>query len=142
MGNEIKRVAVLGAGVMGAGIAAHMANADIPCVLLDIVPRELLPAEEGKKASRWKVPQVRNRFAINGKTGALKSKPASFYSANDAGLVTVGNFDDNMDLLSDCDLIVEAVVENLGIKQSLFKRVAEVRKPRVHRGLEYLRYLG
>jgi 3-hydroxyacyl-CoA dehydrogenase len=128
MSCEIKRVAVLGAGVMGAGIAAHMANAGIPCYLLDIVPGELLEPEK-KKGLTLQHPQVRSRFAINGKQNALKTKPAAFYSNNDADLVTVGNFEDHLDWLGGCDLVIEAVIENLKIKQSLFKRVAAVRKP-------------
>jgi len=128
MGRKIKKVAVLGAGVMGAGIAAHMANAGIPCCLLDIVPREPSDAEK-KQGLTLEHPQVRNRFAITGKQNAVNAKPAAFYSSNDADLVSVGNFDDHLGWLSDCDLVVEAVVENLKIKQSLFHRVAEVRKP-------------
>jgi len=128
MGREIKKVAVLGAGVMGAGIAAHMANAGIPCYLLDIVPGEL-SAPEQKKGLTLDHPHVRSRFAIHGKQNALKAKPAAFYSANDADLVTEGNFDDHLDWLGECDLVVEAIIENLQIKQNLFKRVAEVRKP-------------
>jgi 3-hydroxyacyl-CoA dehydrogenase len=128
MGCEIKRVAVLGAGVMGAGIAAHMANAGIPCYLLDIVPGELSEPEK-KKGLTFQHPQVRSRFAISGKQNAMKAKPAAFYSNNDADLVTEGNFDDHLNWLSGCDLVIEAVIEDLKIKQSLFKRVAAVRKP-------------
>ena len=128
MGKQIKRVAVLGAGVMGSGIAAHMANTGIPCYLLDIVPRE--PDEtEKKKGLTLDHPAVRNRFALSGLQSALKARPAAFYSNKDAELVTVGNFEDNMEWLGECDLIIEVVIENLEIKQGLFKRVAEHRKP-------------
>ena len=128
MGSVIKKVAVLGAGVMGSGIAAHVANAGIPCVLLDIVPRELTE-EEKKKGLTLQHPAVRNRFAILGKQNALSARPAAFYSNQDEDLVTVGNFDDHLKWLGDCDLVIEVVVENLQIKQGLFKRIAANRKP-------------
>jgi len=128
MVQEIKKVAVLGAGVMGSGIAAHMANVGIPCYLLDIVPAEL-DDKEKKKGLTKESPAFRNRFSILGKQAALGARPAAFYSTKDADLVTVGNFDDNMACLSECDLIIEVVIENLKIKQSLFKKVAEHRKP-------------
>ena len=128
MATEIKRVAVLGAGVMGAGIAAHIANAGLPCYLLDIVPREPNDQEK-KKGLTLEHPAVRNRFANAGLQGAMNAKPAAFYSTKDASLITTGNFDDNMDWLAECDLIIEVVIENLQIKQGLFKRVAQVRKP-------------
>jgi 3-hydroxyacyl-CoA dehydrogenase len=122
MSRTINKVAVLGAGVMGAGIAAHCANAGLPCVLLDIVPPNLTDEERKLKANR-------DRFALNGLQGALKAKPAAFFSDKCAKLVTTGNFDDDLALLKDCDLIVECVVENLDIKRNLFKKVADVRKP-------------
>jgi len=128
MGSKIRKVAVLGAGVMGSGIAAHVANAGLPCVLLDIVPPEL-SAEEKKKGLTLQHPAVRNRFSILGKQNALNARPAAFFSTKDEDLVTVGNFEDHLQWLGDCDLIIEVVVENLQIKQGLFKRVAEHRKP-------------
>ncbi len=119
---QIKKAAVLGAGVMGAQIAAHLANAGIPSLLLDIVPKEPTP-EEAAKGLTIESPAVRNRIANAGLEGARKAKPAAFMSPELAGLVTVGNFDDDLLKLKDCDWIVEAIVENLDIKRSLYERV-------------------
>ena len=112
---------------MGAQIAAHLANAGVPTLLLDIPPRELLP-EETAKGLTLESPQVRNRIARNGYEGAKKAKPAAFFTPDAAALVTVGNLDDDLAKLKDCDLIIEAVVENLAIKRSLYERVEEHRK--------------
>jgi len=125
---EIRRVAVLGAGTMGARIAAHLANAAIPSVLLDIVPREPTPDEQAKGLTTAD-PKVRNRFAQTGLDGALKSRPAAFFVNEAARLVTTGNFDDNLGLVKDCDWIIEAVTEDRTIKQSLLKRVEGQRSP-------------
>src|ERR1700761_3286851 len=100
---RIDRVAVLGAGTMGARIAAHFANAGIPSYLLDIVP----PDADGP---------ARNKIAAAGLDGAKKSKPAAFMEASQARLVTIGNFDDDLKKLADVDWIIEAVVENLELK--------------------------
>ncbi|MCW9034135.1 MAG: 3-hydroxyacyl-CoA dehydrogenase/enoyl-CoA hydratase family protein [Alphaproteobacteria bacterium] len=110
---EINKVAVLGAGVMGAGIAAHVANAGLPVVLLDIVP-------DGAKD--------RNVVASGAIAQLLKTKPAPLTSKRNAKLITPGNLDDNMDMLSDCDLIIEVVIERLDIKQGLYKKIDAVRK--------------
>src|SRR5262245_25186284 len=125
---RIEKAAVLGAGTMGAQIAAHLANAGVPTLLLDIPPRELTPEEQAKGLTLERRP-VRNRIAQNGLDGAKKSKPAAFFIPETAALVTIGNFDDDLAKLKDCDLILEAVVENLAIKRSLFERVEAVRKP-------------
>ena len=110
---SINKVAVIGAGVMGAGIAAHVANAGVPVVLLDIVPKD-----------------ATNRSAIA--EGAvekmLKTDPAPFMSKAAAKLVTTGNTEDHFDLLKDCDWIIEAVIERLDIKQALYARIDKVRK--------------
>ena len=113
MSHPIRRVAVLGAGVMGAGIAAHLANAGVEVLLLDIVPPSLTPAEAGDRAAR-------NRFSQGGFDKALKSRPASFFHPSRATLVSVGNFDDDLAKVKDVDLIIEAVVENIDIKRKLF----------------------
>ena len=113
---------------MGAQIAAHLANAGVPTLLLDIPPRELSPEEE-RKGLQLNSPQVRNRIARDGFEAAKKAKPAAFFTADDARLVAVGNFDDDLPKLKDCDLIIEAVVENLQIKRSLYERVEEYRRP-------------
>jgi 3-hydroxyacyl-CoA dehydrogenase len=124
----VKKAAVLGAGTMGAQIAAHLANAGIPTLLLDIVPRELT-ADEQAKGLTLESPQVRNRIARGGLEAAKKAKPAAFFTADLASLVSVGNFDDDLPKLKDCDLIIEAVVENLQIKQSLYEKVEQHRRP-------------
>jgi 3-hydroxyacyl-CoA dehydrogenase len=125
---RIEKAAVLGAGTMGAQIAAHLANASIPTLLLDIVPRELTPEEE-KKGLTLDAKEVRNRFARAGLEAAKKAKPAAFFTSEGARLVSVGNFDDDLARLKDCDLIIEAVVENLDIKRKLYERVEEYRRP-------------
>src|ERR1044072_2309818 len=114
--------AVLGSGTMGAQIAAHLANAGVPTLLLDIPPRELTPEEQAKGLT-LESPQVKNRIARAGREGAVKAKPAAFFTPEFASLVTAGNFDDDLPKIKDCDLIIEAVVENLQIKRSLFERV-------------------
>ena len=128
MSYEIKKAAVLGAGVMGATIAAHLTNAGIPCCLLDIVPFELTEADK-KKGLTEKSPAWRNRFAANGLAGVTKSKPASFYSKKNASMIKIGNFEDNLDWLADVDWVIEVVIENLKIKQELFAKVEKIVKP-------------
>jgi 3-hydroxyacyl-CoA dehydrogenase len=125
---RIEKAAVLGAGTMGAQIAAHLANAGVPVVLLDIVPRELT-ADEQAKGLTLESKQVRNRIAQAGLEAAKKAKPAAFFTPEKAALVSVGNFDDDMKRLQDCDLIIEAVVENLEIKRQLYEQVEQHRKP-------------
>ena len=128
MQREIRKVAVLGAGVMGSGIAAHLANAGVPVIMLDIVPPELGPDDE-KKGLTKESPAFRNKLALQGLAGLKKSKPAMVYSKSRLDLIGVGNFEDDWDQLADCDWIVEVVVERLDIKQKVFGRVEEVRKP-------------
>jgi len=128
MSYNIKKAAVLGAGVMGASIAAHLANAGIQCVLLDIIPFELTEADK-KKGLTEKSREWRNRFAASGLAGALKSKPAAFYTKKNAAFIRVGNFEDNLGWLSDADWVIEVVIENLKIKQELFTKVEKVIRP-------------
>jgi len=113
---SIHKVAILGAGTMGARIAAHFANAGVPSLLLDIVP----PDADGP---------ARNKIAAAGLDGARKSKPAAFFEPSLARLVTVGNFEDDLKRLAEVDWIVEAIVENLEIKRSLLRKVEAIRKP-------------
>jgi 3-hydroxyacyl-CoA dehydrogenase len=113
---RINKVAILGAGTMGARIAAHFANAGVPSLLLDIVP----PDADGP---------ARNKISAAGLDATKKSKPAAFFEPSLARLVTVGNFDDDLKRLADVDWIIEAVVENLEIKRSLLKKVDAFRKP-------------
>jgi len=128
MEKKIKKVAVLGAGVMGATIAAHLANVGIPSIMLDIVPNKLT-AEEEKKGLNFQHPAVRNRFAVTGKQNLLKARPAALAVPEFARLIEVGNFEDHLARLAEVDWVIEVVVENLKIKQELFKKVASVRKP-------------
>jgi 3-hydroxyacyl-CoA dehydrogenase len=113
---------------MGARIAAHLANAGIPCYLLDIVPPELNP-EENRKRLTLDSPAVRNRIVLAGLEAAKKSRPAAFFTPEAARLITPGNFDDNLAWCGEADWIIEAVAENLEIKRKLFERVETVRKP-------------
>jgi 3-hydroxyacyl-CoA dehydrogenase len=128
MAYEIKKAAVLGAGVMGATIAAHLTNAGIKCVLLDIVPFELTEADKAQGLTE-KSPAWRNRFAENGLAGVLKSRPAGFFTKKNASMIRTGNFEDNLGWLADADWVIEVVVENLKIKQDLFARVEKVVRP-------------
>lgn len=125
---KIRRVAVLGAGVMGSGIAAHMANAGIPCLMLDIVP-PALSDDERKKGLTEKSPAFRNRFALKGLETIRKSRPSLLYSRKDIGMIAIGNFEDDFGKIAECDWIVEVVVENLAIKQSLYARIEAIWKP-------------
>jgi 3-hydroxyacyl-CoA dehydrogenase len=125
---RIEKAAVLGAGTMGAQIAAHLANARIPTLMLDIAPRELT-AEESARGLTLESKEVRNRIARAGLEAARKAKPAAFFSPDLASLVTIGNFEDDLAQLKDYDLIIEAVVENLEIKRKLYQRVEQHRRP-------------
>lgn len=118
----IKKVAVLGSGIMGSGIACHFANIGVPVVLLDIVPFNL--TEEEKK-----VPAARNRIVNESLQNAIKGKLNPLYSKSFASRITTGNFDDDLAKIKDCDLIIEAIIERLDIKQSLFEKVEQHRKP-------------
>ena len=125
---NITKAAVLGAGTMGAGIAAHLSNAGIPTLLLDIAPSELTPDEE-KKGLTLESPAVRNRIVNSLFDAAKKLKPAPFMLGDNAKLITTGNFTDDLAKIKDCDLVIEAVVENLDIKHKLFAEVEKYRKP-------------
>jgi 3-hydroxyacyl-CoA dehydrogenase len=119
MSEPIRKVGVIGAGVMGSGIAAHLANAGIPAVLLDIVPPNL--SDEQRKSKK-----ARDGFAAKGLDNALKARPAAFFHKSRARLVTTGNLEDDLEKLSDCDLVIEAVIERLDIKQGLFEKLEKV----------------
>jgi 3-hydroxyacyl-CoA dehydrogenase len=123
---DIRKVAVLGAGTMGARIAAHLANASIPCLLLDMVPKELTYEEQAKGLALHE-PQVRNRLAQAGLDAALKSRPAAFFVPEAARMITVGNFQDDLNELKDCDWIIEAVTEDRAVKRALLERVQAIR---------------
>ncbi|MFS0553610.1 3-hydroxyacyl-CoA dehydrogenase NAD-binding domain-containing protein [Brevibacillus sp. 179-C9.3 HS] len=128
MERKIRKAAVLGSGVMGAGIAAHLANVGIPTYLLDIVPRELT-ADESKKGLTLSDSVVKNRIAQAGRDRLLKEKPAPLYDIKNIDLITVGNFADHLSYLSEVDWIIEVVVENIEVKKSVFAMVEAHRKP-------------
>lgn len=125
---KIQKVAVLGSGVMGSGIAAHLANIGIPTLLLDIAPTELT-AEEQAKGLTLENPQVRNRFVNSSVQKLLKQKPAPLAVKKNLSLITLGNFEDDFDKLKDADWIIEVIVESLDIKKGLLEKIDAVRKP-------------
>ncbi|MCM3094023.1 MULTISPECIES: 3-hydroxyacyl-CoA dehydrogenase NAD-binding domain-containing protein [unclassified Cytobacillus] len=124
---QIKKAAVLGSGVMGSGIAAHLANIGIPTLLLDIAPRELTDAEKAKGLS-LENKAVRNRISEENRQKLLKQKPAPLTSKKNIALIEAGNFEDDMERLKDVDWIIEVVVENLSIKKQVFEKVDQHRK--------------
>ncbi|MGG1072877.1 3-hydroxyacyl-CoA dehydrogenase NAD-binding domain-containing protein [Priestia megaterium] len=124
---NIKKAAVLGSGVMGSGIAAHLANVGIPTLLLDVVPTSLT-ADEEKKQLTLEDRQVRNRLSTTALAKLTKQKPALLTSKSSLSLITPGNLEDHLQQLSECDWIIEVVVERLDIKQQLFERIDSVRK--------------
>src|ERR1044072_1124449 len=126
---SVKKAAVLGAGTMGAQIAAHLANAGIPTLLLDIVPRDQVSEARPSGRATSDTAQDRNAIARAGYEAARKAKPAAFFTADLASLLTVGNFEDDLHQLKDVDLIIEAVVENLDIKRSLYEKLEQHRRP-------------
>ncbi len=121
MVRHIRKAAVIGAGTMGGGIAALLASAGIHTLLLDIVPPDL---SEDEKKDRI----ARNRIAKAGLDRAIMAQPPLFMHLDDTARITAGNLEDDVERLADCDWIIEAVVEDLGIKQNLFKRIETVRK--------------
>lgn len=125
---SIEKVVVLGAGTMGARIAAHVANAGVWCALLDIAPSALTP-EEQKRGMTLASPDVRNRIVRAGLAAAVKAKPAAFFTKGLENRILTGNFEDDLKLCAEADWIIEAVAENLEIKRALLSRVAGVRKP-------------
>ncbi|MCP3032823.1 3-hydroxyacyl-CoA dehydrogenase/enoyl-CoA hydratase family protein [Halobacillus sp. A1] len=127
MNRRIKRAAVLGSGVMGAGIAAHLANVGIPTIMLDIVPRELTD-EEKHKGLTLEDGVVRNRIAAANKAALKKQKPSPISSKASLDLIETGNFTDDMEKLSEVDWVIEVVVENLEVKKKVFAQVDQYRK--------------
>ncbi len=119
---KIKSVAVLGSGIMGSRLACHFANIGVKVYLLDIVPRDLSEDEKDK-------PEARNRIVNAALKTALKSNPSPVYNKQVAKRITTGNFEDNMDWLSKVDWVLEAVIENLKIKKTVFDQVEQHRKP-------------
>jgi 3-hydroxyacyl-CoA dehydrogenase len=125
---QVTRCAVLGAGTMGAAIAAHLANAGYNVLLLDTVPTRLTPAEVARGLTLQQ-PEVRNRLALAGRERARTARPPAFYADELVKRVTCGNVEDDLAKLSDVDWIVEAVTERLDVKRALLARVESVRRP-------------
>lgn len=128
MNRAIRKVAVLGSGVMGSRIAAHFAGIGVQVLLLDIVPGELSDADKAKGITTdnkgW-----RNRIVNDALAATLKSKPSAVYTPDVAKLITTGNFDDDLHKIKDCDWVLEAVIERLDIKQKVFEQVEQHRRP-------------
>ncbi|UXP33421.1 3-hydroxyacyl-CoA dehydrogenase/enoyl-CoA hydratase family protein [Reichenbachiella agarivorans] len=127
MNRAIKKVAVLGSGIMGSRIACHFANIGVEVLLLDIAPKELDPAETAKGLT-LDSSAVKNRIVNQAFQSTLAAKPAALYDPTKAELVKLGNFDDDMPKIADYDWIIEVVVENLAIKKSVFETVEKYRK--------------
>lgn len=128
MNRSIKKVAILGSGIMGSRIACHFANIGVQVLLLDIAPKEL-NSEEKAKGLMLDNPLVKNRIVHLAFQQTLKTKPASLYLSSFAKNIKLGNFDDNLPEIKDADWIMEVVVENLTIKKSLYDRVEKFRTP-------------
>jgi 3-hydroxyacyl-CoA dehydrogenase len=127
MNRSIRKVAVLGSGIMGSRIACHFANIGVEVLLLDIVPREPNDAEKAKGLTTEHA-AVRNRIVNEAFQNTLKSNPAALYSPSFANRVKLGNFDDNLAEIKNYDWVIEVIVENLAIKQSLYEKVDALRK--------------
>ena len=128
MSMRIRNVVVIGAGTMGAAIAAHLANVGIPAFMLDIVPNQLAADEEAKGLT-LEHPAVRNRIVNEGWQRCLKARPANLFASDMAERVTLGNVEDNFGWVGEADWIIEAIIERLDIKQQLMARIEGVRKP-------------
>jgi len=116
----IKKVAVLGSGVMGSRIACHFAGVGLPVLLLDIMPRDLAPDAK---------PAERNKIVNDALAAAIKSNPSPVYTKDVVKRIRTGNFTDHMKDIADCDWVIEVVVERLDIKQSVFAEVEKYRRP-------------
>ncbi len=128
MNRKIKKVAVLGSGVMGSAIACHFANIGCSVILLDMVPRELSTAEQ-KKGLTLNDKPVRNRLVNDFLKASLKSKPSPIYKQSFASRIETGNFEDDFEKINSCDWVIEVVVERLDIKKIILEKVDKYRKP-------------
>ena len=126
MNRRIKKVAVLGSGVMGSRIACHFANIGLQVILLDLPPKTLNEQSKGLSLTH---PAVRNRLVNEYLQAAIKGRPAALFVKSNAKLIETGNFEDDFEKIGDCDMIIEAVVERLDIKQIIFEKVDALRKP-------------
>ncbi|GIP20724.1 enoyl-CoA hydratase [Paenibacillus sp. J22TS3] len=128
MNLSIRKAAVIGSGIMGSQIAAHLANVGIQTLLLDIVPKELTE-EEAKKGLTLEHPAVRSRFSASAIKKLAKIKPAPLYDEAFASRITPGNLEDDLAKIAEVDWIIEVVVENLDVKRSLLKQIEQHRGP-------------
>jgi 3-hydroxyacyl-CoA dehydrogenase len=128
MNFHIRKVAVLGSGVMGSRIACHFANAGFEVLLLDIIPNELTTTEL-ENGLTLETTAVRNRIVSNAIKSAVSSSPAALYSQNKLENITIGNFEDDLAKIKDCEWVIEAIIENLELKNNLFEKVEQHRKP-------------
>ncbi|WP_372920425.1 3-hydroxyacyl-CoA dehydrogenase family protein, partial [Salegentibacter sp.] len=128
MKRRINKVAVIGSGIMGSGIACHFANIGVEVLLLDIVPRELNEKEK-KKGLSLEDKEVRNRIVNESLQASLKSKPSPIYHQKFASRIKTGNLEDDISKVSEADWIIEVVVERLDIKQQVFENLEKHRKP-------------
>jgi 3-hydroxyacyl-CoA dehydrogenase len=126
MKQKIFQAVVIGSGTMGAAVAAHLANAGVPVTLLDIVPNKLLPEEE-QRGLTLQDKVVRNRIVQQGLDRAIKSRPASFFTSEMSALVSVGNLEDDLEVVKSADWVIEAIIENLNIKRELMVRIDAIR---------------
>lgn len=130
MKRKITKVAIIGSGTMGSGIASHLANVGIKSYLLDIIPKELTK-EEMDKGLTLESPVVRNRIVSNNRESfVIKAKPAGLMDKNSEHLIMVGNIEDNLSVLSECDWIIEVVSEKLSVKQAVLKKILPYIKPK------------
>ncbi|MBE9913531.1 3-hydroxyacyl-CoA dehydrogenase/enoyl-CoA hydratase family protein [Paenibacillus donghaensis] len=128
MNKTIRKAAVIGSGIMGSGIAAHLANVGISCLLLDVVPKQLTE-EEAVKGLTLENPAVRNRLALSAIAKLAKTKPAPLYDNSFASRITPGNLEDDLSKLAQVDWIIEVVVENLEVKKGLLQKIESVWTP-------------
>jgi len=128
MKRPIKKIAVIGSGIMGSGIACHFANIGVEVLLLDIIPRELNEAEKAKGLT-LENKFVRNRIVNDSLNASLKSKPSPIYNIKFAERISTGNLDDDLHKIKEVDWIIEVVVERLDIKQQVFEKIEKFRKP-------------
>src|SRR5690554_286774 len=124
----IKKIAILGSGVMGSRIACHFANIGVRVLLLDIIPKELSESEK-ERGLTIQDKEVRNRIVNASLENTVKSNPSPLYDKDFVSRISTGNFEDDLAKIKDCDWIMEAVVEQLDIKKSLFEKVETHRKP-------------
>src|SRR5690606_30134815 len=128
MNRAIRKVAIVGSGVMGSRIAAHFAGIGVQVLLLDIVPKEPNDAEKAKGLTTDDK-QVRNRIVNDALKATLKSKPSAVYTQCTANLIKTGNIEDDLHMIADCDWVMEVVIERLDIKQQVFEQIEKHRKP-------------